>query len=202
MCVSVYKPKEETRILKTVYTPRKHGVWTLPHPQLCHSIHCQRAGFGSQGDWYTRSVILPPRVLNLSVTLPLCYCPSLSPHTTLLILSAPPRVTLPVPYGPGPLELRRWEPGWVAREKRRPQSKLRNLESCIHYRRVHSPSNHTRSAALLDTVPGPGQRGETDPWPQGVDGLWFYFVLLFRGLTLVSLLFEGCSLQAKFVFLF
>lgn len=29
---------------------------------------------------------------------------------------------------------------------------------------------------VLDTVPGSEERGETDPWPQGVDGLLFYFV--------------------------
>lgn len=185
MCVFVYEHKRRNVYIRNVYTP--HKAWcrdAATSPAL--SQHPLPRGWV-----FGHTVVDIPGVSSFPLKRSVClwhhHCAVLlpSPYThTPLTLSAPSYVTLPIPYtDPGPSELRCWGPGWVAWEKKGPQSKLRNLNnymtlllSCWLIQQLHAkhPLVLVLCVRYCDRL---WRIGETDPWPQGVDGLfvWVFF---------------------------
>ena len=150
----------------------------LPHsPAL--SQHSLPKGWG-----FGHKVVDIPEVSFFPLRCSICYhcavvlpCPYTHIPSLFLPYLIPPCPSL---TAPNPSELRYWGPGWVTWEKKRPQSKLRNLSNyitllspCSFIQQPHMelPLVVVLCARYCDRL---WRIGETDPWPQGVDDLFFW----------------------------
>lgn len=146
----------------------------LLQPWLCQGTHCPEGRFLVARWLIDLSAILPPKVLNPFMALPLHYCPSLPihtyiPHAFYSISHQPARPLQPLAHQKEVTE--NWDPKWEAREKR-PQSKLWNLRTPSCYVVLIHPQPH-RERSLVPVLCARycAQKGETDSWPQGGHGL-------------------------------